>query len=59
EVESSIAALEEQLSSLTHKLEDPLGDPGKVQKLGQEYVRVQNELDELMEEWGSLHELVS
>lgn len=59
EVESSIAVLEEQLLVLTHKLENPPPDPGKVQKLGQEYMRVQQELDELMEEWGSLHELVS
>ncbi len=56
QVEELIAALEEQLNTLSHKLENPPADPGKVQKLGREYVQVQAELDRLLEEWEGLHE---
>jgi len=55
ELEDQITALESQLDSLSRKLEIPPSDPAKVHKLGNEYVRVQTELDELMEEWGRLH----
>jgi ATP-binding cassette subfamily F protein 3 len=55
EVEEQIASLEEELKSLSAKLENPPPDPAKVQKLGQEYVRLQGELDQLMEEWEGLH----
>jgi ATP-binding cassette subfamily F protein 3 len=58
QVEELIGALEVQLNTLSHKLENPPADPAKVQKLGQEYVRVQAELDQLMEEWEGLHEPV-
>jgi len=36
-------------------LEVPPSDPAKVQRMGSEYVRVQGELEELLEEWESLH----
>jgi ATP-binding cassette subfamily F protein 3 len=55
EVESLIASLEGQLDALSQKLERPPADPVKVQRLGQDYVSVQNKLDELMLEWESLH----
>jgi ATP-binding cassette subfamily F protein 3 len=55
EVEERITALEESLETLSQQLETPPPDPQKVQRLGQEYVRVQNELDRLMSEWESLH----
>jgi ATP-binding cassette subfamily F protein 3 len=55
EVEEQIASLEVQLKSLSVKLENPPPDPAEVQKLGQEYVRLQGELDQLMEEWEGLH----
>jgi ATP-binding cassette subfamily F protein 3 len=55
EVEEQIAALEELLSGLSRRLENPPADPAKVHKLGTEYVRVQKELDELMKEWEGLH----
>ncbi len=58
EVETLIASLEAHLDALTHKLESPPPELKKVQKLGQEYVRVQKELDALLEEWESLHETV-
>ena len=55
EVEELITSLEEQLAVLTSRLERPPADPVKVQKLGRDYVRVQDELNTLMNEWESLH----
>jgi ATP-binding cassette subfamily F protein 3 len=55
EIESLIDHLEADLSTLAHKLEKPPKEPAKVQKLGNEYVKVQKELEKLMEEWGELH----
>jgi ATP-binding cassette subfamily F protein 3 len=55
EIETQIDHLEAELSTLAHKLENPPKDAAKVQKLGNEYVRVQKELEDLMEEWGRLH----
>ena len=55
EVEALIAQLEVDLAALAHRLENPPQDSAKVQKLGLEYVRVQEELEILMEEWGDLH----
>jgi ATP-binding cassette subfamily F protein 3 len=57
EVEAQIATLEEQLAVLSRKLENPPADPAKVQRLGQEYVKVQSELDLLIEEWEQLGRL--
>jgi ATP-binding cassette subfamily F protein 3 len=56
EVETMIGDLEARLEALSRRLENPPKDPGKVQKLGNEYVQLQNELDALMGEWESLHE---
>jgi ATP-binding cassette subfamily F protein 3 len=55
EVESLIAQLESELTILAHRLENPPQDTVKVQKLGMDYVRIQNELERLMDEWGELH----
>jgi ATP-binding cassette subfamily F protein 3 len=55
ELESMIDQLETDLAALSHRLESPPKDPAKVQKLGNEYVRLQKELDVLMDEWGELH----
>jgi ATP-binding cassette subfamily F protein 3 len=57
EVETIITGLENELALLARKLENPPSDPAKVHKLGNDYVRVQKELDKLMEEWGGLHEV--
>jgi ATP-binding cassette subfamily F protein 3 len=54
EVEGLVATLEATLHELGLRLETPPADPARVQKLGEEYVRVQQELDRLMEEWGEL-----
>jgi len=56
EVEALIIPLEGKLSSLSTQLEDPPTDPIIVQKLGQEYVQVQEELDNLLAEWETLHD---
>ena len=55
EVEERIAYLENELESLSHKLETPPADLAKVQKLGREYASYQDELERLMAEWVGLH----
>jgi ATP-binding cassette subfamily F protein 3 len=55
EVEGLIATLEAQLDTLSRRLENPPKDPAKVQKLGHEYVRLQESINELMLEWEQLH----
>ncbi len=55
EVEALIDELESDLADLGRKLENPPKDAAKVQKMGNDYVRVQHELDTLMDEWGELH----
>ncbi len=56
EVEQMIDQLESDLALLGHRLENPPQDAGVVKKLGNEYVRMQKDLDALMEEWGHLHD---
>jgi ATP-binding cassette, subfamily F, member 3 len=56
EVESLVSLLETQLNELGLRLENPPTDPGKVQKLGKEYVDVQLRLDALLQEWEGLAE---
>ena len=55
EVEERISFLENEMAMLSRKLENPPPDIGKVQRLGQEYMQVQDELDELVSEWERLH----
>ena len=55
-VEESITGLEKQLNSLSRKLEDPPPDPAEVHDLGNEYVRVQADLEKLMGEWEKLNQ---
>lgn len=57
ELENSIAQREAELAALERKLENPPADPAQVQKLGNEYVRLQAEIDRLLEEWDRLHEV--
>lgn len=54
EVEARIEALEEELEGLSRQLENPPKDAGRVEQLGRDYVRVQGELERLMEEWEGL-----
>ena len=56
EVEELIDQLESDLTIMGHRLENPPKDAAIVQKLGTEYVRLQKELESLMEEWAQLHD---
>ena len=55
QVEALIAQLEAELAFLGRRLENPSKEAEKVRKLGTEYVRIQKELETLMEEWEELH----
>jgi ATP-binding cassette, subfamily F, member 3 len=56
EVEGLITTLEAQLDELSRRLENPPADAAKVQKWGNEYVRLQRDLEELFQEWEDLVE---
>ena len=53
-MEKQIEDLEGKLAILGAQLENPPADPARVQKIGREYVKVQGELDNLMQTWESL-----
>ena len=54
ELENRIADLEAQLASLSTALETPPPDAGEVTRLGREYARVQEQMDEQLAEWERL-----
>jgi ATP-binding cassette subfamily F protein 3 len=54
ELEEQINQLEEQLNDVTGKLEHPLEVNESVADLGQQYVEIQNALDEKWQEWNDL-----
>jgi ATP-binding cassette subfamily F protein 3 len=54
ELENKIAALEAELGQLGFRLEHPPSDPAKVAQMGQEYQRVQKEMDGWLAEWEEL-----
>ncbi len=56
EVEAHIHELETHLTEISHKLEKPPSDLGKVHQLGEEYMQLQDELNRSMQEWEALHE---
>ncbi len=51
EIETKIANFESRLAELSRQLENPPADPVKVQRLGAEYVQVQEQINALMGEW--------
>jgi ATP-binding cassette subfamily F protein 3 len=53
-LESEIASLEEQSRMIETQLSDPRVGADKIQKLGQEYARVQAELEERVHQWSEL-----
>lgn len=55
-LESEVNMLEQHLKSIETQLENPPSDANKVQRLGEEYARVQQDLEERMEEWARLSE---
>ena len=54
ELENKIAALETELGQLGFRLEHPPSDPARVAQMGQEYQRVQKEMDGWLAEWEQL-----
>lgn len=54
ELETEISSLETKLAQISSQLENPPAEPGKVQHLGQEYLKIQNELEKHIEEWSNL-----
>ncbi len=54
ELENRIAALEAELANLSAALENPPADAAEVTKLGREYTRVQQDMDERLAEWERL-----
>jgi len=50
-LENEIAALEAQLGVIGRQLESPGSDQGEVQKLGQDYVRIEGEMETKLKEW--------
>jgi ATP-binding cassette, subfamily F, member 3 len=53
-VEGRVNELETQLAKISQKLENPPENPAKVQRLGGDYVEIQNELQALIAEWEQL-----
>jgi ATP-binding cassette subfamily F protein 3 len=56
QLERAIEETEARIAVLERTLENPPADPGEVARLGQEYQRLQDELDERMSAWGELSE---
>jgi len=54
QLENQIASLEAKLADLGGKLESPPPDPAKVAQLGNEYERLQREMDERLAQWEGL-----
>jgi ATP-binding cassette subfamily F protein 3 len=59
DLEKEIAQIEKEIALVSHKLENPPADPGIVFKLGQEYERLHQQLDQHMELWTRLAEELS
>jgi ATP-binding cassette subfamily F protein 3 len=56
EIEAMIHALEQEQSLLAGLLEAPPPDPAEVHRMGEQYMRVQQQLEELLGEWAALEE---
>lgn len=54
-LEEQITVLEHKLAVLARKLENPPADPTQIQRMGVEYVEIQNEINTLVAEWEGLH----
>ncbi len=55
EIEEEIAYLEAELAELSDQLQNPPTDSEWVQKLGEDYVEIENEIHALLAEWERLH----
>jgi len=58
-LEAEIIEIENQIQQVGHKLENPPADPGQVIRLSHEYERLQQTLEQRMEEWGQLSEEIA
>ena len=56
EIEDHIQNLEKEQAQLSHTLESPPADPDEVLRLGEGYVALQQQLEDLLAEWGALEE---
>jgi ATP-binding cassette subfamily F protein 3 len=56
ELEDQISNLEQELREIAKQLENPPSDPKVVHTLGEDYVSIQNELENLISEWENLQE---
>ncbi len=56
EVEAGISALEEKLARLRDSLANPPAEREEIQRLAEEYMSAEQEMEMLLEEWGQLHE---
>lgn len=59
EIEEEIQQLEPLQAAVGTKLESPPSDPEEVLRLGEEYVEIQNQIENLMSEWSRLEERLS
>lgn len=55
EIEVRVASLEKELAELERQLEIPPPEAEQVQKMGEDYVRLQQEINSLLTEWEELH----
>jgi ATP-binding cassette subfamily F protein 3 len=55
-VEGEIARMETQLAAITRQFENPGNDSLRIQRLGQEYSRLQQDLEKKMDEWTAFSE---
>jgi ATP-binding cassette subfamily F protein 3 len=56
ELENKIATLEAELGQVGFRLENPPAEPAKVAQLGNEYQRIQREMDVWLAEWEQLQD---
>ena len=56
EIEDSIQELEKEQAQLSQKLETPSEDPDEVLQLGEQYVAIQKQVEDLLAEWSDLEE---
>ncbi len=54
EIETRVADLELQMADISKQLENPPENSGEVQRLGDDYVEIQNEMHALIAEWEQL-----
>jgi ATP-binding cassette subfamily F protein 3 len=56
ELETRIRELEQELDTLGRQLADPPQDRGEVQRIGEEYMRAERDLEAVMAQWEELHD---